>query len=286
MIERDVGLADGQSLHVYDLGGEGFPVVWHHGTPNVGAPPAPLFPVAERLGLRWIGYDRPGYGGSTPRPGRDVASAAGDVASVADALGLNRFGVMGHSGGSPHALACAALLAGRVPAAVVMSGMAPQGAEGLDWFAGMADGSAASFRAALAGRAAKEQFEALDVQERDIGFAPADVTALESDWSWVMDVVQPAVDAGPAAQIDDDLAFVSAWGFEVVQVRVPVLVVHGGLDRMLPPSHGRWLAEHVKRAELWVRDEEGHVSLLRAAEDALAWLAPRLKGDAPPTVAP
>jgi hypothetical protein len=52
MMERDVRLPDGRSLHVYDAGGDGFPVVWHHGTPNLGAPPAPLFPVAERLGLR------------------------------------------------------------------------------------------------------------------------------------------------------------------------------------------------------------------------------------------
>ena len=282
MIETDIQLADGRSLRVYDVGGSGIPVVWHHGTPNIGAPPAPLFPAATRLGLRWIGYDRPGYGGSTPRPGRDVASAAGDVASIADALGLDRFGVMGHSGGSPHALACAALLPGRVPAAVVMSGMAPQGADALDWFDGMADGSAASFRAALMGRAASEQFQAVD-DDRDIGFAPADEAALQSDWSWVMDVVRRAVEAGPAAQIDDDLAYVSPWGFEVAQVRVPVLVVHGGLDRMLPSSHGIWLAEHLPEAELWVRDEEGHVSTLRAAEDALAWLAPRLRGDARPT---
>jgi pimeloyl-ACP methyl ester carboxylesterase len=275
MMERNVRLADGRSLHVYDAGGDGFPVVWHHGTPNLGAPPAPLFPVAERLGLRWIGYDRPGYGGSTPRPGRDVASAAADVAAIADSLRLDRFAAMGHSGGSPHVLACAALLPGRMPAAVVMSGMAPQGAGDLDWFAGMAEGSAASLRAALAGRAAKERFEERE-EDRDIGFAPADWAALEGDWSWVMDVVQPAVAAGPAARIDDDLAYVSPWGFDIAQVKVPVLVVHGALDRMVPSSHARWLAGHLERAELWIRDDEGHVSLLRAAEDALTWLALRV----------
>jgi pimeloyl-ACP methyl ester carboxylesterase len=275
MIETDIRLGNGRSLHVYDTGGAGAPVVWHHGTPNLGAPPAPLFPSAERLGLRWVGYDRPGYGGSTPRPGRDVASAAADVAAIADALGIERFGVIGHSGGSPHALACAAQLPGRVPAAVAMAGMAPFGADGLDYFAAMAEGSAASLQAALAGRAEKERFEALD-EERDIGFLPADWAAIEGDWSWVLDVVQPAVDAGPAALIDDDLAFVGPWGFDLAQVRVPVLVVHGGLDRMLPPSHGRWLADHLERSELWIRDDEGHVSLLNAAEDALTWLAARL----------
>jgi pimeloyl-ACP methyl ester carboxylesterase len=272
MIELDVPLVDGRSLHVYDVGGDGVPVVWHHGTPNVGPPPAPLFPLAEQLGLRWIGYDRPGYGGSTPRPGRDVASAAADVAAVADALGFDRFAVMGHSGGSPHALACAALLPARVPAVVVMSGMAPQGAEGLDWFAGMAEGGVASLQAALEGRAAKERFQALDV-ERDIGFVPADWEALEGDWSWVMDVVRPALAAGLAAQIDDDLAYVAPWGFEPAQVTAPVLLVHGALDRMIPPAHSRWLADHLQHAELWLREDEGHVSVLHAAEDALSWLA-------------
>jgi pimeloyl-ACP methyl ester carboxylesterase len=63
-------------------------VVWHHGTPNLGAPPEPLLPAAAERGIRWVSYDRPGYGGSTPHPGHDVASAAADVASVADALGI------------------------------------------------------------------------------------------------------------------------------------------------------------------------------------------------------
>jgi pimeloyl-ACP methyl ester carboxylesterase len=77
--------------------------------------------IAER-GIRSVSHDRPGYGGSTPHPGRDVASAAADVASIADALGIDQFAVMGDSGGGPHALACAAVLPGRVLAMVCMSG--------------------------------------------------------------------------------------------------------------------------------------------------------------------
>jgi pimeloyl-ACP methyl ester carboxylesterase len=76
--EFDLDLGDARTLHAYDAGGDGerLAVFWHHGTPNIGAPPAPLFADADRLGLRWVSYDRPGYGGSTPQPGRDVASAA------------------------------------------------------------------------------------------------------------------------------------------------------------------------------------------------------------------
>ena len=121
--ESDVDLGDGHVLHVYDTGDLGaggatdvepLVVVWHHGTPNIGAPPRPLFEAAARLGIRWVSYDRPGYGGSTPRPGRDVASAARDVAAVADHLGVGSFAVMGHSGGGTHALASGALLGDRV----------------------------------------------------------------------------------------------------------------------------------------------------------------------------
>ena len=129
--------------------------MWHHGTPGTGAPPEPLFAAADARGIRWVSYDRPGYGGSTPHPGRDVVSAAADVAGVADALGIDRFAVMGVSGGGPHALACAAALPGRVLAAVSMAGLALFGAEGLDWFAGMIPSGAAELRAATAGRAAR-----------------------------------------------------------------------------------------------------------------------------------
>ena len=131
-------------------------VFCHYGTPNIGAPPEPLFAAAEELGIRWVSYDRPGYGGSTPYPGRDVASAAAYASTIADALGIDRFAVMGHSGGGSHALACGALLPERVLGVVSVAGLAPFGAEGLDWFAGMATSGAAELRAATEGRAALE----------------------------------------------------------------------------------------------------------------------------------
>ena len=274
MIETDVALPDGRTLHAYDTGGAGLrTVVWHHGTPNIGSPPAPLFAAADRLGLRWVSYDRPGYGGSTPRPGRDVASAAGDVAAVADALGVDRFAVLGHSGGGPHALACAALLPDRVLAAASVSGPAPFGAEGLDWFAGMAPGSAASLRAAAAGRAAKEHHQAT-AGEQDIGFVPADEAALAGEWSWFLTVVTPAMSRGPAPLVDDDLACVSPWGFDPTAIPGPVLLVHGADDRMVPAAHSRWLADHGKNTRLRVVPGEGHVSVLAAEGEAvLTWLA-------------
>ncbi|HEY3261092.1 MAG TPA: alpha/beta fold hydrolase [Pseudonocardiaceae bacterium] len=275
MTETDLTLPDGRTLHIYDTGGNGhgrLAIFWHHGTPNIGAPPRPLFPTAARLGMRWVSYDRPGYGGSTPNPGRDVASAATDVATIADALGIDRFAVMGHSGGGPHALACAALLPERVLGVVCAAGLAPFGAEGLDWFAGMARSGVASLRAAAAGRAAKERYEASDA-EYDPEFTPADQAALAGAWSWLMDVVRPAVAAGPGGLIDDDLAYVGPWGFEPAHIGSPVLLLHGGLDRVVPSSHGTWLAVRCRSAELRLSPDDGHISVLDSSPRALDWLA-------------
>lgn len=133
--ETDLELSDGRRLHVYDTGADNsdgrLVVFWHHGTPNIGAPPEPLVPAATRLGIRWVSYDRPGYGGSTPHPGRNTASAADDVSAIVEALGIDRVAVMGHSGGGPHALACGALLPEQVLGVVSAAGLAPLGAAGL-----------------------------------------------------------------------------------------------------------------------------------------------------------
>jgi pimeloyl-ACP methyl ester carboxylesterase len=139
--ETDLELSDGRTLHMYDASADDadgqLTAFWHHGTPNIGAPPEPLFAAAARLGIRWASYDRPGYGGSTPYTGRDVASAAAYVSSIADALGIDQFALMGHSGGGSHALACGAQLPERVLGVVSVAGLAPFGAEGLDWFAAL-----------------------------------------------------------------------------------------------------------------------------------------------------
>ena len=275
--ELDLPLSDGRTLHAYDThpGVTGrIAVCWHHGTPNIGSPPEPLFAAADRLGLRWISYDRPGYGGSTPLPGRDIASAAADTAALADAFGIERLAVMGHSGGGPHALACGALLTDRVIAVVSTAGLAPFDADGLDWFAGMAASGVASLRAAAEGRAAKERFEASGV-EYDPEFTADDLAVLEGAWSWLGDVVGPAVAAGPGGLIDDDLAYVAPWGFDPAGVAAPVLILHGGRDRIVPSSHGEWLARRCPTAELRLSPEDGHLSILTSATAALEWLRAR-----------
>ena len=273
--EFDIALPDGRTLHAYDTGGDArLVVVWHHGTPNIGTPPEPLFAAADRLGIRWLGYDRPGYGGSSPRHDRDVASAANDTGAVADAVGVERFAVMGHSGGSPHALACGALLPERVRAAVAVSSLAPFGADGLDWFAGMAPSSEATLRAAVAGRGAKERHEATATDDGS-SFTDADHAAFAGEWGWFGSVVGPALKGGPGGLIDDDLAYIAPWGFDPADVRAPTLLLHGDADRIAPVAHAAWLASRIPTAELRVVEGAGHISVLESGVGALEWLAAR-----------
>jgi pimeloyl-ACP methyl ester carboxylesterase len=101
--------------------------------------------VLHGLGVRLITFDRPGYGESDRQEFRQVADVVPDVEAIADALGVEQFAVLGRSGGGPHALACAALLPDRVTRAGILVSLAPWGADGLDWFAGMSDSNIDEF---------------------------------------------------------------------------------------------------------------------------------------------
>ncbi|KRC59078.1 alpha/beta hydrolase [Agromyces sp. Root81] len=272
--EFDVPLRGGGILHASDTGADAaspLTLVWHHGSPQTGAPIAPLLEAASARGIRLVSYARPSYGGSTQRPGRDVASAAADVAAVADALGVERFAVMGASGGGPHALACAALLPGRVVGAVTLAGIAPR-TDTYDWFAGMA--SPGGLRAAVEGRAARAAFA--ETEEFDPSqFLPVDWAALDERWASLGADSVLAGEAGPDGLIDDDVAFASRWGFDLGGIDVPVLIVQGEGDRVVPATHASWLLAHIPRASLWMRLDDGHVSVLDVVPDAMDWLLER-----------
>jgi len=273
--QHDLQLSDGRRLHVYDTRPDDsnarLVIVWHHGTPNLGEPPEPLLPAAAQRGIRWISYDRPGYGGSSRRDGRNLASAGTDVASIADALGVGRFAVMGHSGGGSHALACGALLSDRLVGVVSVSGLAPYDAVELDWFAGMGAAGAGELRTAARGRTALEEYLAATAFDPEM-FTPADHAALAGAWSWLGKIAGRALDGGVSGMVDDDLAYVAPWGFSPGHVRSRVLIVQGGQDRIAPSSHGAWLAREIPLAELWLRPDDGHISVLRSGEAVLDWL--------------
>jgi pimeloyl-ACP methyl ester carboxylesterase len=274
----DVTVSDGCTIRVHDGADElsGLPrltVLWFHGSPQTGALLAPLLSAAVPRGIRLLSYGRPGYGGSTERRGRTVASAADDVRAVIDALGVERLAVMGASGGGPHALASAALLPEHVTSTVVLAGIAPFDAAGLDWYDAMAD-SAAVRAAAIGGRSARALFE--ETAEFDAtSFNALDYAALEGTWSELgtdVGLASAGGTAGLGGLYDDDVAFTTPWGFEVNDVRVPALVVQGGDDRVVPGAHGEWIARELPLGELWLRPRDGHIAVLDAIPVALDWL--------------
>ena len=275
MDEIDFRLADGRILHGYDSapGDDGrLAVVWHHGTPNLGAPPRPLFEASERLGIRWISFDRPGYGGSTAAPGRTMASVAADLTTVLDTLGIGTCALMGYSGGGSYALGSAAVLGERVEAVATFAAIAPYDAPGLDWYDGMIASGLASLHAAAAGRVEKLRYETSGV-EYDPEFSPADIAMFDGPWSWLGSVAGPrSMPNGPDGLVDDDCSYVVPWGCDPTKITAPTLLVHGTADGIIPCSHGHWLAANLPTATLDLHENLGHISILAAAEPALTWI--------------
>lgn len=266
---------DGRTLAFAEWGDpDGLPVFSLHGTPTSRLWRHPDESRYAEAGARVITYDRPGYGGSDRHSGRTVADCAADVEAIADHLDLGSFAVTGRSGGGPHALAVAARLPERVVRAESVVGIAPFDAESLDWFEGMDALNVREVRWALAGEemAARElEREAAELLAR----IEADASAVLGD-DWELASVDRAALARPELAVvireafgeafrngvwgwvDDDLAFVAGWGFDVAEIRVPTRVVYGAADALVPAGHGEWLARHIPGAELLVERELGH----------------------------
>jgi pimeloyl-ACP methyl ester carboxylesterase len=282
-VTRSVQLPDGRALEVHELGEpDGFPVLFHHGTPGSGT----LYERWRTPGVRLLGYDRAGYGGSTRSPGRSVADVVADVTAVVDALGLERFATWGLSGGGPHALACAALFDERLTAAASVAGVAPYDVDDLDWLAGMGEGNQREFALVLAGEGAlrpaledeRGGLLGLGAEELRAGMDPhlgeADRRALTGELAtYFHGNMSHGLADGVDGWVDDDLAFARPWGFDVERIERPVLVLQGGDDLMVPPGHGRWLARRIPGADARIEDEHGHLTLVQhLVPDVHAWL--------------
>jgi pimeloyl-ACP methyl ester carboxylesterase len=271
-----VKLSDGRSAEVGTAGPSGgLTLVFHTGTPAGLTPYEPLFKAAADVGLRTVQYSRPGYGDSDPSPGRRVADAVADVAAILDHLGADKFVTAGWSGGGPHALACAALLADRCLAAATIAGVAPREAAGLDWLDGMAPENLEEF--ALAARGEEQLSEFLrpvaasmaEVTPDQVGAAfgdlltAPDLAVLDGDLAdYLARASRAAVRNGIAGWRDDDLAITASWGFNVADITIPVAIWQGDADAMVPLAHGSWLAASIPDATGHLLSGEGHLTLV------------------------
>jgi pimeloyl-ACP methyl ester carboxylesterase len=287
---KTVDAGGGRVLAVTEAGDpNGLAVFVHHGTPSSGLLYAPWAEHAAANGIRLIGFDRAGYGGSSRAHGRAIGAVAGDVETIADALGVDRFATWGISGGGPHALACAALCGDRLTAAASLAGVAPWGADGLDWLAGMGEANVEEFELVLAGEEALRpgiardrtmMLEAGPTELREVLdtlLGDADRAVLTDAFAhWMAGTNQAGLRDNGDGWIDDNLAFVAPWGFEPSAITRPVLIVQGGDDRFVPRSHGDWLAARIPGAEAWIDDAAGHLTLLENDVPAVhEWLRAR-----------
>jgi pimeloyl-ACP methyl ester carboxylesterase len=286
-VEYSVKTPDGRILAVEDAGDPGGrPVMVHAGTPGCRHLYGRTVADAAARGLRLISYDRPGYGGSTPQPGRNVADCASDARVICGALGIDRLAMWGLSGGGPPLLACAAFLPDLVTAAAALCSLAPRDAEGLDWMAGFGPEAVDEVHLMLSDKtAARALFE--KGREELLAASP---TALAEQWAanippgddpaFLVDEaisMQQAEAPGIEGSWDDCWTHLMPWGFDVGQISIPVLLMHGRLDKAVPFSHGEWLAAHIPGVEARFFDNEGHGTLREnRIGEVHSWLAARL----------
>ena len=277
-----IELTDGRLLDIADAGGEGHVLLFHHGTPGSVTHLPQMVEAAGRCGLRMVTYSRAGYGDSTRRAGRSVADVVTDVAQVLDHVGVDRCVTAGWSGGGPHALATAALLPERTVGALVIAGVAPHDADGLDFMAGMGEQNVAEFGGALEGEDGLRSFLEAELPGMQQADGPGLIEALSSllpdvDRALLTDEFGEALSAnireglrtGVDGWLDDDLAFTRPWGFDLGAITVPTALWQGTEDLMVPFAHGLWLADHVAGVDAHLLNGEGHLSVGVGALDQM-----------------
>jgi len=290
-MQRTTRTPDGRTLAVEEAGDpDGHPVLVHEGTPNSRHLYPPVAIDAAARGLRLISYDRPGYGGSSPHPGRTVADCAADVRAICADLGIDRLAMWGISGGGPHVLACAALLPDLVTAAASLASPAPMDAEGLDYFAGMGELNAEDIglflrdREAARAKLESDREEILTASAAEVVsslrtlLSPTDAAVLKDALvDFLVYCHHEGLAPGGQGWWDDSVALGTAWGFELSAISVPLLLMHGRDDRFVPFGHGEWLAAHIPGVEARLFDHDGHLTLLtNRIPEVHAWLADRL----------
>jgi pimeloyl-ACP methyl ester carboxylesterase len=283
MTELDhVLLPGGRRLDVRVSGpAGGLPVVFHHGTPGARTPSRAMERAVHARGLRLVTASRPGYGDSAPQPGRRVVDVVADTRAVLAVIGADRCLVAGWSGGGPHALACGARLAATA-GVLVIAGVAPYEAAGLDWMAGMGEENAVEFSAALNGEGAlrpylqgvREQLKETDAAGivQSLGTILPDVDRGLLTGELGADMAGSFAEAlrnGVEGWLEDDLAFTRPWGFELAEITAPVMLWQGSADLMVPFAHGQWLASRVPGAVAHLEDGEGHLSIGIGALDRM-----------------
>lgn len=259
----------GRTLAYTDLGASQAPVIMYfHGAPSSRLDLAVFEDELTALDVRVISADRPGYGRSSPQPGRRREDWPADVAALADQLGVERFAVLGLSSGGPYAVACGALLPERVAAAAVVGGETDFGWEGAWEGYPEAEGALMRVGDEVQGTAwCTERYGADGSAFTGAGMgrlAPADKAALSDPVfaTALLTSMKEAFRQGVGGYAQDVVIQGTPWSFPLDATVAPVWVHHGEADSMTPPAHGRHTAALVPGARLVIWPDQGHISLI------------------------
>jgi pimeloyl-ACP methyl ester carboxylesterase len=278
--ERTITLPDGRVLGYAEWGDPGGPpVLYFHGTPASRLDPVCFPDAPTEAGVRLISVDRPGMGLSTFQPHRRIADWPADVTKLADGLGLERFGVVGWSGGGPYVFACAAELADRLTGAVSVAGVGPLDRPGA--MQGMNPNEAKLTRLCL--KAPPVARLVLGTVLRLSRAKPAQ--ALKSFRDEVGESDRHVIDAMPeeakrmgwfiesgrqgARGPVQDYRALGDWGFRLEDIRMPVSVWQGDADKLVPIAHAEDLVARAPGATLRRCLGEGHLVMVAHAAEIL-----------------
>ena len=279
--EKRIQLRDGRWLGYTESGAPaGLPVLFFHGfgTTRVICPPDA---AARQLGIRLIAVDRPGLGLSTPLPGRRLLDWPPDVTQFADALELDRFSIVGWSGGGPYALACARALGDRISSIALVSAAAPLAKTTRTDYLRRFDRNAvivagkAPWVVRLAmwhwGRGQRRDAEAFfEKSLAEMCAADQEVLSEPQLRSRMIANSAELYRQGGRGMYDEALVLARPWGFDPSEIRVPVEIWHGQRDEVVPFGMSAHLAESIPGARLRVFPDEGHHLLYRAWPDILS----------------
>jgi pimeloyl-ACP methyl ester carboxylesterase len=274
-------LEDGRMLGYAEYGDPaGTPVFAFHGFPGSRLQFRVAGEAARKRGVRVIAPDRPGMGLSTFQAGRKLLDWPHDVRELADALGIDRFAVVGVSGGGPYVAACAYALRGRVTRAAIISGIGPlRGANSTEgmlianrvsfgaqrWFPPLARALLwlMSTAASRGGGKAMERFlKALPEADQRV-LARPDVREMFADAD------REAFRGGARGAALENSIYTRAWGFRLREITVPVDVWQGGADRNVPPAHARRQAGAIPDATLHFYPDEGHMLVIDRIDEII-----------------
>lgn len=277
-------LPDGRALAYTDLGARSGPLVIHsHGAPSSRLELAIFDEAFSELDVRVVCADRPGYGGSTPQPGRRMADWSMDVAALGDHLGRGRFAVTGASSGGPYAVACASLLPDRVASAGVVCGATDFGWTGA-WenypsyeAELMRIGDEVEAAAWCEARYGHDGHGFLEGGVAEMPEADASVLADEAIATALVATVTEAFRQGVGGYAQDIVVQGKPWAFDVRAVVSPVWVLHGEADTDTPVEHARHTAEAIPGAKLLLLPEHGHIGALTQIPELIPKLVSSLR---------